>query len=195
MTNSVGAARAAFASEKRCADAAARSCGCGKPIGPKNQTGYCRSCCARAKFHAPGVRERRLESIRRNFADPAYRAAHAERLRIASSTPKAIAARRQRGREQYRDVLSRPDVLARTQSPDARQKRGASITEARLGWCPADRREEYRVLIMTKKIPAAEARRIIEAEIAGTLEHGRREIASNELAARLRHERQQREAY
>ncbi len=103
--------------------------------------------------------------------------------------------KREHGRRQYRDCLSRPDVLAKNRAPEVRKAAGRKTSETRMAWCPPELRAEYRTLIHSKLIPAAEARRIIEAEIAGTLEHGRRELASNVLNLQLQHERRIAEEY
>ncbi|WP_156679375.1 hypothetical protein [Sphingomonas profundi] len=102
---------------------------------------------------------------------------------------------REKGRRLVRDFLSQPEIHARSQTPEARSAAVASTDRAKFGWCPPELRPAYHRLVRTKRIPAAEARRIIEAEIAGTIEHARREIASRDLAVRLRQERQRREAY
>ena len=102
---------------------------------------------------------------------------------------------REHGRCLVRDYLSRPEIHARSQTPDARARAIAVTDRVKFAWCPPELRPAYHSLIREKRIPAAEARRIIEAEIAGTTEHARREIASRDLATRLREERRQMEAY
>jgi hypothetical protein len=82
-------------------------------------------------------------------------------------------------------------------SPEVQERRAAGTAAVMrfrfLQWCPEERRAEYQIL--RKKVGAAEARRIIEADIPGTAEHARRQVANNALNMRLKHERQQMDAY
>lgn len=129
------------------------------------------------------------------FADPVFRAEHADRLRANASTPRAIALRRERGKVQAREVLFRPDVRAHTMRPEARARAGRSVQERALGWCPPERRDEYRAMVRSKQATAAEARRMIEESIPGTQAHAARTIANNQLRMRLKHEREKAQAY
>jgi len=142
---------------------------------------------------------RRRAGIATLFSDPAYVEEHRERLRKTMTAkledPAFVERKREHGRRQYRDHLSRPEVQAKAHGPEARSKAGRKTSETRLAWCPPEMRDEYRRLIRSKLIPAAEARRIIESEIAGTVEHGKREVASHTLQMQLKHERDLREAY
>ena len=64
----------------------------------------------------------------------------------------------------------------------------------RTGWCPP----EYQVLnrnLSKARVPLDERKAIILAEVPGTVEHARRQIASFNIAQRLRVEREQRDAY
>lgn len=69
----------------------------------------------------------------------------------------------------------------------------AARVDRLLSWCPAERRAEYTNL--RKYHGAVEARRIIEAEVPGTLEHARRTIANNNDIMRIREERRRAQAY
>lgn len=174
--------------------------GCGATIGARGKTGMCRPCAIAANHADPGYRARLRAGQQRFLADEAAvqardaaRNAGAARYR-EGMTPEQRQKVKAHGQWLYRTHASRPEVFARSQTPEARAQAAARCSETVLGWCPPDRREEYRRLVL-RRIPAAEARRIIEAEIPGTREHAQREIASVELAARLRRERDQRDTY
>lgn len=167
-------------------------CGCGKQLSAQNVSGCCRSCVAKRINADPAIHERRVAGIRAKIAtDPKFRASLAQRAATMTERLSAeqIEARREHGRRQHRDVLSQPDIQARAQSPEARAKRGQSAQNTWLHWCPVDRRADYRMLVSHKGIPAAEARAIIEADIAGTAAAAQREVANNILQMRLKHER------
>jgi hypothetical protein len=165
----------------------------------KSPVTHCRRCSILRVQADPELEAKRRAGIGALFADPVYVAEHRARLQAsvakASQDPAFIERRRAHGLRQYRDCLSRPDVQAKAHGPDARKRAGRATSETRLAWCPVELRAEYRRLIRSKLIPAAEARRIIEAEIAGTVERGKRELASNILKLQLKHERDLAEAY
>ena len=175
-----------------------RHCGeCGAAITRQSKSGLCRLHAMRRLHADPGYCERRMAALQRHFAQPGVREACAERL--ATWRRNMPAAERERlrewGRHLVREHLSQPEVRARSQRPEARAAAIAGNDAAKMGWCPPELRAAYHRLVRSKKIPAREARRIIEAEIEGTAEHARREIASRELAMTLREERRRREAY
>jgi hypothetical protein len=87
----------------------------------------------------------------------------------------------------------RSDYISSPAAQEKRAKANAEMHRRRLDWCPDDHREEYHRLRII--VGARPAREIIEADIPGTAAHARREVANNTLKMRLRHEREQREAY
>lgn len=172
-----------------------RTCSdCPAPIS-RHAKGRCRSCAAVYVNSDPEIQRRRREGMAAKFADPQFRAEQAARLRANASTPRAIELRRERGKEQARDVLFRPDVRARTMRPEARAQAGRSVQERALGWCPPERRDEYRTMVRSRQATAAEARRMIEETIPGTQAHAARMIANNQLRMQLKHEREKAQAY
>lgn len=174
--NTSGLCKPCRARARRIRDQQARPClGCGTAIGLTGKTGRCRACAAvysatpaliaamaSARWARPGAREaqsERLKSVLANLSD-----AERERRRVC-------------GRKVYRDVLSRPDVMARTLSPEVRAKAGRGVSAARSAWCPT----EYRALnselrerghsladrkAMIADQIAADQRRAVEAERA-----------------------------
>lgn len=170
---------------------------CSGPISRQSKTGRCKACSARHLNSTPEIAARRDAGRARYYATPGVKEAHAARLADYNRNipPEHREQRRQHGLRIAREVLARPDVLARSNSPEAKRKAGAARTERVLGWCPPELRARYRELCASQRLSAAEARQIIEAEIPGTVEHGKRVVANHILHQRLRHERQQREAY
>lgn len=174
-----------------------RACSnCPATLGPKNKSGRCRACCARAMNADPEMQARRVAALAAYHATPeAKKGARRRMIAFNRNVPEDVRRRRsEHGRWLAANVLTRPDVRAKAQTPEARRQRGQSNTETRLGWCPPERRDEYRALVRTN-IGAAEARRIIEAEVHGTLEHGRRLIANITDAQRIRRERERQQEY
>lgn len=172
-----------------------RSCSdCPAPIS-RNAKGRCRKCAAVYVNSDPEIQRRRAEGHAAKFADPVFRAEQAARLKANASTQRAVELRRERGKVQARDVLFRPDVRASAMRPEARAQAGRSVSERVLGWCPPDRRDEYRAMVRSKQATAAEARRMIEETIPGTQAHAGRMIANSQLRMRLKHEREKAQAY
>lgn len=125
-------------------------CACGKAIGRRSKTGLCRSCGMRRALAHPGAHHRLVERNRRNAAAMT----DAERER-----------RREHGRWLVREKIKQDD-WARSQTPEVRARVGRANTERTLGWCPAAKRDEYRQLRISLRYSAAEARAIIEADLA-----------------------------
>lgn len=169
-----------------------RTCACGAVLGPKNKSGVCRACNAHRLNNDPAIRERMIEGRTAYFARPGVKEGYAQRIAayMANMPDAEREKRRERGRRVYRDVLSTPEVRARTMSPDARARAGRSRTDTVLAWCPPELRDHYRFLIRQHHYSAAEARKVIEADIPGTEEHARRAVAAQALKLRLKHERE-----
>jgi len=169
---------------------------CPKPIS-RNSKGRCRSCSAIRMNTDPEINARRRASVSAHFATPGAKQMRTDALRrwIETMPDEERERRRANGRRLAAEVLSRPEVRELTNSPEVKAKAGRARTETVLGWCPPELRDQYRALVIRKGIPAAEARKIIEADIAGTLEHARRSIANVKLAQRLRVAREKAQAY
>lgn len=149
-------------------------------------------------MHAdPSYQARRAAGLARYYDTPGARKASGDRLRAfrATMSDEERERRREHGRWLIREYLSRPEIRARALSPEGRAKGAATATRRRFAWLPDELRPLYDHLVYSKKLSADEARAVIEADLPGTLANARREIANRELASRLRHERQQREAY
>jgi hypothetical protein len=135
---------------------------CGKPLGPRNVTGLCKTHCTRV-MRTPEAAERRRSAVRRYAkANRAKLAATLkENARKARECPEYL--------ERMRDNLRRfqplsvaPEVIARR---DMRSI-AAKCSATKLAWCPKAYRAEYRRLIVSKRMLKQEAQRIILDQIA-----------------------------
>lgn len=125
----------------------------------------CRACQLAALNSDPAVKERRLARIREHYADPAVRFAARERVRALTARcmadPRIVESKREHGRRQWREHLSRPDVIAKNLSPEIRKRAGAKRTATVLRDIPSSLRAEYLQLVRSRKATAAEAKAII----------------------------------
>ncbi len=157
---------------------------CGKPVSRQSKKGRCKSCSAVHLNSTPEFAARRAAGQARYYATPGVKERHTARLEAhrRNQTAEERARRREFGLQQAREVLARPDVRARSNSPEALRKRGASRTNNLLGWCPPELRDEYRQLCASKRFNAAGARYEIEKRIPGTDAHRRVQLVSRAAA-------------
>lgn len=164
-----------------------------KAVGPLS---LCRGCKLAALRSDPAIEARRVAAVGSYHARPAVKRALAERIAAVreaiAGDPIQAERRREHGRRQFREFLSRPDVRARNMDPETRRRAGAKVAETRLAAIPLAYRAQYRVLIRSKRMLAAEARARIAEIIA---EDARRAIAEFDRRQRERAERERREAY
>lgn len=167
---------------------------CAAPVS-KLSTGRCRSCANRIMWADPAFQERRLAALRIALRTPeAIANKRAARLKLEAERSVDAAwkeYKRQSGKRLRASYDAHPDAHARNMAK--RKQAGAKVRATRLAWCPADRWDEYQR--MRKKVGAAEARRAIEEEIVGTEAHARLQVARNLVKDRLKHEREQAQAY
>lgn len=141
----------------------------------------CLGCESPIRDHAPGERCRRCSTIALN-ADPEFQAKRLAGLRSAAALQPGTEQRRRAGRKSAQKRMANPFYTAwlknlvknvvqpASQTAEARAKRddaaaGRKISERKLSWCPVEYRSEYRRLVVSKGIKAAEARQIILAQI------------------------------
>lgn len=169
------------------------SCTAAKP------TTHCRRCTAIRMTSDPTTNQKRIAAMRARYEEPAFRAERVALIARNAAPSRADPGYRDKMREhglrQFRDVLTRPDVVAKIQAPEARAKRGAAITATRLAWCPAELRDQYRDLVRCKGLTAAEARAAIEDIIDAPQRAARRAISDFDHRQRARAAREAREAY
>lgn len=150
-------------------------CDCGTEIS-RSAKGRCRPCGAAYVNGSAEIKARRADAIRAKFRDPN----HAAKMRVvarengkkASQDPLHRQWLKANGKRLYRDILSRPDI--REKNIAAIRANSHKITEHFLGWCPPEWRDEYRYLIRTKRMLAAEAKAVILAQITAERERARR---------------------
>ena len=128
------------------------------------QANRCRAC-QLAYLNSPELADRRREGMARHWSNPANVMAAREKIRAVTAAtmadPVKLERKREHGRRQFRDHLSRPDVVAKNQAPEVRKRAGAKASATKLRDIPPAMRDEYKRLIRSKLIPAAEAKQII----------------------------------
>ena len=149
---------------------------CSAALGPKNKTGLCRRCGTIRFNKREGAGAQISATLTRKYrTDPVYRERNAAHLRAIVQRPEVKAAKSAAMKAGRIWEMSRPFMEAGSL---ARQRAGRAIRENLLGWCPFELRGEYRSLIKSKKIPAAEARRIILEQHETELARFRRSIGA-----------------
>ena len=164
---------------------------CPNPLNGRKR--FCsRSCMGRAsaaRFNSdPAIAAKRKAGIQRSFADPNRMERHkrlsAENMARGRSTPEFQSWLREHGRRQARDVLSRPDVVAKVLSPEVRAKAGRKRTATTLAWCPLGLRPLYKQLVGVQHYSAAEARQMIEDTIERDSRRAARAYSESQRRAR-----------
>ena len=137
----------------------------------------CRECAAKFLATDPDIQRRRREGLARYHAQPGVKLENRERQRRMMEKVKADPAqmekRRERGRWLRANVLTRPDVVEKTLSAETRQKRCATLSSVLMRDIPMSMRAEYRTLVHSKRMPAAEAKAIVLNEYQRKFTGGR----------------------
>lgn len=115
------------------------------------------------------------QTRRLRFAtDSEFRRKTVSALLINRATPEATAARRNAA---LRDRLwEKGHAELRRPGSTAMQRAGRTRSATLLAWCPPHLRDEYRFLTKEKRVPIAEARRMIEEQNAADMARWRRSI-------------------
>jgi len=153
-----------------------RTCAiCGTGLYSRNRSGYC----AAHVGQSPAVRAKNSAAQRLACrANPAIREAKRRAGRASASKPGERERRSQAARQRNLSALGRAAL-----TPEVYKKIGASLSATRMGWCPAPLRDEYRRLVKSKSIPAAEARKIILEQHEAEMRRWRRSVGVEEPAA------------
>lgn len=152
---------------------------CGKALARGNRSGLCRSCVARRNGRDPAVRARISQVLSMALrSDPAKLAAAQERARRALALPQARegAARMRETSQSWRKAQ------IASQTREARSKAGRTATATRLAWCPPHLRADYKHLLYSKGLRAAEARAIIEDQHAREISAMRARMEAGQVA-------------
>lgn len=139
---------------------------CPSPISRGSKTGRCNPCALRHRNADPVFQAKRIAAIRKSYREPAKRAAAAKRIYAFHQAARRDPAKRERLDRNIwiaRERLTDPAVLAKMES--RRAHAGRKRTETCLAWCPPELRDEYRHLVRSKRLPAAEAKATILATL------------------------------
>lgn len=165
---------------------------CAAPITPHSKTGRCRTCALRASLRSPDVEARRAAGVRAIRSDPEYVERH--RQGCVAGTARAMQCPAERERRRQQGLTTGIQNLHHRAGSEVIARRNETIRAKHLSWCP---REFWGLneRLKRKGFKLPERKAIILAEIPGTAEHARREVANHALRMRLKHEREVRDAY
>ena len=141
-------------------------CGAAIRLGKWRKTTLCRACAARANARRPEVIAKMSAASLRTWADPDVRARRVATMTQFNRSLAQRELRRAAGLANQNVVRFAPCLPA---GHPSRVKAGATLTERRIGWCPPVWRGEYQRLQRDADFTAAEARAIIEQQIAADL--------------------------
>lgn len=128
------------------------------PHNPCRKGTRCKPCNARHIATSPEHRAAVAKAMKRRWNDPQERRRLARAVQIGCLKPEVREERRRRGKID-RNVVPPPA------GSEARQRAARTLSKTRLGWLPGRYREEYFRFRNNLKMPAAEARRIIEDQM------------------------------
>lgn len=147
---------------------AAQCTECAAPIsaGKWRKTTLCRSCAARANARRPEVIAKMSAASKRTWADPDVRARRVATMTEFNRSLAQRELRRAAGLVNQNVTRFAPCLPA---GHPSRVQAGKTLTERRIGWCPPSWRADYTRLQSHDNFTAAEARAIIEQQIAADL--------------------------
>lgn len=120
-----------------------KQCACGATLAQRNRTGRCLSCAVKWSCATqPGVIEARRRAGKASVATAEQRAARSERANA---------------QELWR-------IGHQSWTDETHARRGRSVSNARMAWCPPELRDEARRLTYRKRFALAEVKEIIAAE-------------------------------
>lgn len=160
----------------------------------KTPVSHCRSCAGKSVWSDPVRRQAALDAIQRRYAQPGARERRAADCRAASLRTWADPEKRARMVEasRRRSSVTDPRCQAAAQTPEAKAKRIKGFVRTKFAWCPEDRYADYRHLVDVKGIAPAEARRMIEADVAL---RSKQAIEQADAEMRAKAEREKAQAY
>lgn len=137
---------------------------CPHPHGKKAKR--CRACQLAYINSDPSVKARQRAGVLKHNADPMVREAKRKLLanHIANMSDEERERRRAHGKRIFRDVLNTPEVIAKLLSPETRKRAGEKRTATVLRDIPPYLRGDYKALVRSNNVNAAEARQIILAQ-------------------------------
>lgn len=146
---------------------------CDAPIRPfkARKWNKCVHCSRSAIGRSPAASAKSGAATRARLADPATRAEHIARTADGLRRRLATDPVERERRSAYGRALglSGKGLAAQGSGSPARQIVAFKQSERAIGWCPLEYRDEYRRLTGKMGVRAADARRMIEAQIAKDL--------------------------
>lgn len=147
---------------------------CEKELSARNKSGYCAKHVGAAMLHSPEVRAKANRSLRlRFYEDAELRERTTQKLLEVRATPKAKAARRERWMKDQPWLQGNASMPA---GSGPRRRAGEKISAQYMAWCPHHLREMYRDLTQSKRVPAAEARQMVEKHAQREMDAIKREL-------------------
>lgn len=145
----------------------ANACGAVYKHSPRRKTRLCLACCRSANGRHPDKIAKSRANMRRRMADPKIKAETLRRChdglrKKMAEDPQARAEMVERGRALGKSLIGHKHMPA---AGAARRKAVESRLRTMLGWCPAEYLEQYRHLVYSKRVRAADARAIVEQQI------------------------------
>jgi len=140
---------------------------CCGPISARNRSGRCKSCNLKWVQSSPEIEQRRVAAVRASMERPEWKAkqraalSHYHKRKIATD-PVYRQMMVERGRRVHGDGIGN---RIRPAGSEARARAGQKITDAKLAWCPPDKRDQYRQLVYNRHFRASEAKAIILDQI------------------------------
>ncbi len=150
---------------------------CAGALGKRNRSGVCRSCSTRAMNANPEHTAKIKAGMLRAFAlDPQKRDAAKERARNARSSPRHAEWLRSQASDSMRS-LQRRMAEEYPAGSEMRRRAGVRQSATKLAHVPPEKHADYRFLVDKKRIPAAEAARILTEEFDKEMRDFRRKLA------------------
>lgn len=142
---------------------------CAKPIRNENTSGRCKVCATIYNNRLPDSIEKRRVGWAKRLANPRHYAdlcrVAKQNSRKAMADPAKRAAAAERARLIWQQYLNTPEMREYVNSPEVRSRAGRSLSETRMAWCPPEYRSAYYDIRRKVQCSAADARQIILDQI------------------------------
>ncbi len=132
------------------------------------------SAAAKAAAAKDGAKERRSEATKRRHTDPEFKARHRDGIKRAiaknaEADPNWAERKRAQGKNVQRVLREDPVIREKIYGEEALRRKGKMTTARALAWCPIEYRSLYLRISNKAGITAAEARKMVEEQIAKDL--------------------------
>ncbi|CAH0355331.1 hypothetical protein [Sphingobium sp. CECT 9361] len=148
------------------------TCGAPRTNHPRRTTTLCQACSRKANGSNPSRIAKSRAIMKAHFADPVFKAqnlakAHDGLRRMLAANPERLAVLREQARALG---LGKVGHAAMPKGSEPRRRAVASRLRNYYQWCPIEYRDDYKRLIYSKGLNAADARAIIERQIQVDME-------------------------